>query len=84
MSTPRILRKVYPCESKNCYTKADEKTVEQTKTVASQNCKLCDENQDLDSCQFYCEITVDDRSSYFKKNRLYFDCYTEISPKQTD
>ena len=55
---------------KNCYTKADQKTVEETVTVASIKCKFCDGNHNLDDCQFYCEITVDDRSSFLKKNRL--------------
>ena len=52
---------------KNCYTKADQKTVEQTVTVASIKCKFCDGNHDLDDCQFYREIAVDDRSSFVKK-----------------
>ena len=71
---------------KNCYTKADEKNemaVEQTETVASTKCKFCDGNHDLDDCQFYHEITVDDRSSFLKKNRLCYGCYAEISPKHT-
>ena len=68
---------------KNCYTKADQKTVEQTVTVASIKCKLCDGNHDLDDCQFYREITVDDQSSFLKKNRLCHGCYTEISSKHT-
>ena len=57
---------------KNRYTKADEKNemaVEQTETVASTKGKFCDGNHDLDDCQFYHEITVDDRSSFLKKNR---------------
>ena len=71
---------------KNCYTKADEKNemaVEQTETVTSTKCKFCDGNHDLDDCQFYHEITVDDRSSFLKKNRLCYGCYAEISPKHT-
>ena len=68
---------------KNCYTKADQKTVEQTVTVASIKCKFCDGNHDLDDCQFYREITVDDRSSFLKKNRLCYGCYAEISSKHT-
>ena len=66
---------------KNCYTKADEKnemTVEQTETVASTKCKFCNGNHDSDKCQFYHEITVDDRSSFLKKNRLCYGCYAEI------
>ena len=51
----------------NFYTKADQKTVEQTVTVASIKYKLCDGNHDLDDCQFYRELTVDDRSSFLKK-----------------
>ena len=68
---------------KNYYTKADQKAVEQTVTVASIKCKFCDGNHDLDDCQFYREITVDDRSSFLKKNRLCYGCYAEISSKHT-
>ena len=43
---------------KNCYTKA-EMPFEQKETVASTKCKFCDGNHNLDDCQFYHEITVD-------------------------
>ena len=69
---------------KNCYTKSREKnemTVEQTETVTSTNCKFCDGNDDLDNFQFYHETTVDDQSSFLKKNRLCYGCHAEISPK---
>ena len=71
---------------KNCYGKADEKNemaVEQTKILASTKCKFCDGNHDLDDCQFYHGITVDDRSSFLKKNIFCYGCYAEISPKHT-
>ena len=68
---------------KNFYTKTDQKTVEQTVTVASIKCKFCDRNHDLDDCQFYRELTVDDRSSFLKKNRLCYGCYAETSSKHT-
>ena len=68
---------------KNYYTKADQKAVEQTVTVASIKCKFCDGNHDLDDCQFYREIIVDDQSSFLKKNRLCYGCYPEISSKHT-
>ena len=55
---------------KNYYTKADQKAVEQTVTVASIKCKFCDGNHDLDDCQFYREIAVDDRSSFLKKKQI--------------
>ena len=89
MSTSRILRKVYPCESNNYQTNADEKTLEQTKTVASAKCKFCDENQDLDNCQFYSEISVDDRNVTSRKTDytmiIITDCTTtQISPKRTN
>ena len=64
--------KVCPCKSKklrNCYTKADQKTVEQTVTVTSIKSKFCDGNHNLDDCQFYCEITVGEWSSFLKKSR---------------
>ena len=57
--------------------------VEQTETVASAKCKFCDGNHNLDHCQLYHEITVDDRNSFLKKNRLCYGCYAEISPKHT-
>ena len=43
--------------------------------------QICDGNDDLDDCQFYREITVDDRNSFLKKNRLCYGCYAEISSK---
>ena len=62
---------------KNCYTKADQKTVE-TVTMASIKCKFYDGNHDLDDCKFYREISVDDQSSSLRKNRLRYGCYAEI------
>ena len=52
---------------KKCYTKADgknEMTFELTETVPSTKCKFCDGIDDLDDCQFYHEIKVDDRNSF--------------------
>ena len=46
-------------------------------------CKFCEGNHGSDDCQFYCEITVDDWSSFLKKNRLRYGCYGEISSKHT-
>ena len=68
---------------KNCYTKTDEKTVEQTETVGSIKRKFCVGSHDLDDCQFYREITVNDRSIFLKKNRLCYGRYVEISSKHT-
>ena len=71
---------------KNCYIKADENNemaVEQAETVARTKDKLCDGNYNLDDCQFYHEITVDDQSIFLKKNRLCYGCYADISRKHT-
>ena len=81
---PEKLTHVKAKKKKNCYTKADEKsrmTVEKKETVTIKKYKFCDGDH---HCQFYHEITVDDQSSFLKKNRLcYFDHYGEISPKYT-
>ena len=45
--------------------------------------QIFDGNHDLDDYQFYREITVDDRSSFLKKNKLCYGCYAEISSKHT-
>ena len=58
MFTPMKSRKL-----KNCYAEPDEKNdmkVEQTETMASTKYKFSDGNHDLDNCQFYHKITVDD------------------------
>ena len=47
--------------------------------MASAKCKFCEGGQDLVDCQFYCEITVDDRSSFLKKNTK---TYSTIMHKQ--
>ena len=71
---------------KNCYIKADENNemaVEHAETVARRKDKLCDGNYNLDDCQFYHEITVDDQNIFLKKNRLCYGCYADISRKHT-
>ena len=45
-------------------------------------CQFCDGNNDLDDCQFYNELSVEDRSS-FLNNKLCYGCCREITSAHT-
>ena len=49
---------------------------------SSLKCQFCDGNHDLDDCQFYDELSVEDRSS-FLKNKLCYGCCREITSAHT-
>ena len=51
--------------------------------TSSLKCHFCDGNHDLDDCQFYIELSVEDRSSFLKKNKLCYGCYREITSTHT-
>ena len=78
---------------KTCYTRSDSREkkddIKQLKSPSSDSsklsakCKFCDGDHDLDDCQFYNEIAVEDRSSFLKKNKLCYGCYSEITPNHT-
>ena len=61
-------------QMKNCFVKADKKkdVCDSSGLKSSFKCQFCDGNHDLDDCQFYNELSFEDRSSYLKKNKL---CY---------
>ena len=40
---------------------------------------LCDDCHALDDCQFYNKISIEERSKFFKENKLCYDCYEGIS-----
>ena len=42
-------------------------------------CVFCDGSHDLDDCQFYTEIPVEERSKFLKENKPCYGCYEEIS-----
>ena len=62
---------------KSCFVKADKKkdACESSGLKSSLKCKFCDGYHDFDDCQFYYEISIEDRSSFLKKNKLCFGCY---------
>ena len=37
----------------------------------------------MDDCQFYNELSVEDRSSFLKKNKFCYGCYREITLTHT-
>ena len=65
---------------KNCYTKSEEKVTQNQSSVnPRKKCVFCDGSHDLDDCQFYTEIPVEERSKFLKENKLCYGCYEEIS-----
>ena len=50
---------------------------------SSLKCQFYDGNYDLDGCHFYSELSVEDRSSFLKKNKLCYGCYREIMSTHT-
>ena len=71
-------------QMKSCFVKADKKkdACESSELKSSLKCQFCDGNHDLDDCQFYNELSVEDRSS-FLKNKLCYGCYREIMSTHT-
>ena len=45
----------------NCYTKSDEKVTQNQVVNSRKKCVFCDGSHDLDDCQFYNEIPVEER-----------------------
>ena len=72
-------------QMKSCFVKADKKkdACESSELKSSLKCQFCDGNHDLDDCQFYNELSVEDRSSFLKKNKLCYGCYREITSTHT-
>ena len=70
---------------KNCFVKVDKKkdVCDSSGLKSSLKCQFCDANHDLDDCQFYNELSVEDRSSFLKKNKLCYGCYREITSTHT-
>ena len=69
---------------KNCYTKSEEKVTQNQSSVNSRKkCIFCDGSHDLDDCQFYTEIPVEERSKFLKENKLCYGCYENISTQYT-
>ena len=68
---------------KNCFVKADKKkdVCDSSELKPSLKCQFCDGNHDLDDCQFYNELSVEDRSSFL--NKLCYGCYREITSTHT-
>ena len=72
-------------QMKNCFVKADKKkdVCDNSGYKSSLKCQFCDGNHDLDDCQFYNELSVEDRSSFLKKNKFCYGCYREITLTHT-
>ena len=70
---------------KNCLVKAGKKkdVCGGSRLKSSLKCQFCDGNHDLDDCQFCNELSVEDRSSFLKKNKLCYRCYREITSTHT-
>ena len=70
---------------KSCFVKVDKKkdACESSELKSSLKCQFCDGNHDLDDCQFYSELSVEDRSSFLKKNKFCYGCYREITSTHT-
>ena len=70
---------------KNRFVKADEEkdVCDSSGSKLSLKCQICDGNYDLDDCQFYNELSFEDRSSSLKKNKLCWECYREITSTHT-
>ena len=69
---------------KNCYTKSEEKVTQNQSSVnPRKKFVFCDGSHDLDDCQFYNEIPVEERSKFLKENKLCYGCYEEISTQHT-
>ena len=70
---------------KNCYVKSEEKlTQNQSSVNPRKKFVFYDGSHDLDDCQFYTEIPVEDRSKFLKENKLCYGCYEEISTQHTE
>ena len=72
-------------QMKNCFVKVDKKkdVCDSSGLKSSLKCQFCDANHDLDDCQVYNELSVEDRSSFLKKNKLCYGCYREITSTHT-
>ena len=70
---------------KNCFVNADKKkdVCDSSGLKSSLKYQFCDGNHDLDDCQFYNELSVEDRSSSLKKNEHCYGCYREIMSTHT-
>ena len=66
---------------KNCFVKADKKeyVCNSSGSESSLTFQFCDSNYNLDDCQFYNELSVEERSSFLKKINLCYGCYREIT-----
>ena len=65
---------------KNCYTTSEEKVTQNQSSVnPRKKCVFCNGSHDLYDCQFYTEITVEERSRFLKENKLCYDCCEDIS-----
>ena len=70
---------------KDCFVKVDEKkdVCDNSGLKLSLKCQCFDGNHDLDDCQFYNELSVEDRSSFLKKRNLCYGCYSMIKSAHT-
>ena len=72
-------------QMKNCLVKAGKKkdVCDSSQLKSLLKCQFCDDNHDLDDCQFYNELSVEDRSSFLKKIKLCYGCFREIMSTHT-
>ena len=71
-------------QMKNCFFKAEKKknVCDSSGSKSSLKYQFCGVNHDFDDCQFYNQLSVEDRSS-FLKNKLCYGCYREITSTYT-
>ena len=60
-----------------------EKVTQNQSSVNPRKCAFCDGSHDLDDCQFYAEIPVEERSKFLKENKFCYGYYEEISTQHT-
>ena len=72
-------------QMKNGFVKSDKKkdACESSGLKSSLKCRFCDDNHDLDDCQFYNDLSVENRSKFLKKNKLCYGCYRERTSTHT-
>ena len=69
-------------QMKHCFVKANKKDVcDSSGLKSSLKCQFHDGNHN--DCQFYNELSVEDRSSFLKKNKLCYGRYRKITLTHT-
>ena len=61
----------------------DKKDAERSSEDSSSRCKMCNGRHDLDECKAFNDMTVDEKSIFLSKQKLWYGCYEAISPKHT-